>query len=983
MRRRGWGRAAWMWLPLLATCDRPPGSASSPEPVQATRSALTTSCVGLANGTPCDDLNACTRTDTCQAGTCTGSNAVQCAAQDTCHLAGTCIPKTGSCTNPPIITGACQLEVFDYDSAGRLSRDHGAKLTYDAYDRLRRVDPAPATPPPIANVPVTDMGCLYCGREFSVEGINNWGHVVGTAENTDGHPHIMAWTRPGPPVDVSNQYEEDGGDSHGYAINDSDTMTGSFTSQWGDVHAFRYRFGSGLSGFQDLGSGGDDGAIGYGINTLGQVAGIVLTGTTVTHGARWPADSSGEWWIYNTLGGTNTWAWGIDDAGTVVGSAQLAASPTTGFAQYGHAIIFDDLVGLRDLNNLVDAATGWTLVVAYKLNGDWVVGTGLISGLQHAYRLRLSNGAVDDLGGGWAGVSVGRALNSYGDAVGYGYLDAANTQQAAWVYSDQFGFKRLSTLVDPASGWDLRDASGINDAGDIVGTGMHDGVLSTYRLSLPLRVPAPTGPTVAVAHAYAYDGERVATTVNPGVAGAKVQFWFTPDYTEHDGQRDHYLRVGSRLVAKISYRPPGAPAMGLQQLRDQERSNRSAELVDQILVMLLAAGCVAISLGGLVGRKRRRRPAWVAATTGPACLFFLASCEMLGYERRSAQTLWQRVDSVFFHQGPAAGPVLTTSASGALLEERRYDPFGAPIDAAVSGVVGAVDFRREPQNALGKLTNAETGWSYHGARWMSPQTARWISPDPEVKGPQRSQVVHPWDLNPYHYASQAPTYAWDPDGATPKGMLEIYLPGRGDNIWVADPWRKDEGPRHPASEFTIESRSPSGVSTVERGQMRDFIRASGNPAVQSQLGKQGIGWARAAENLGWGRKGTIEKVKLAGARFNDLTQGKYYLVIGGIGPQGGGSNYPHKLHDDGRDMDVYVYDSETRKAVNHMSSDPKIVGALQSAVDAFRRSGGVNVQVIFFNNPAVSGVDELEHHDDHLHVRVHTESAKPSSSYPP
>jgi len=53
-----------------------------------------------ANGTTCSDGNSCTRKDTCQAGVCTGSDPVTCAAQDQCHVAGTCDPTSGACSNP-------------------------------------------------------------------------------------------------------------------------------------------------------------------------------------------------------------------------------------------------------------------------------------------------------------------------------------------------------------------------------------------------------------------------------------------------------------------------------------------------------------------------------------------------------------------------------------------------------------------------------------------------------------------------------------------------------------------------------------------------------------------------------------------------------------------------------------------------------------------------------------------------------------------
>ncbi len=52
------------------------------------------------NGTACNDANACTRTDTCQAGACTGANPVLCSASDACHLAGSCDPGTGLCDDP-------------------------------------------------------------------------------------------------------------------------------------------------------------------------------------------------------------------------------------------------------------------------------------------------------------------------------------------------------------------------------------------------------------------------------------------------------------------------------------------------------------------------------------------------------------------------------------------------------------------------------------------------------------------------------------------------------------------------------------------------------------------------------------------------------------------------------------------------------------------------------------------------------------------
>jgi hypothetical protein len=50
------------------------------------------------NGTACDDGNACTMPNSCQAGACGAP--VVCQAQDPDHAAGTCSPSTGACSNP-------------------------------------------------------------------------------------------------------------------------------------------------------------------------------------------------------------------------------------------------------------------------------------------------------------------------------------------------------------------------------------------------------------------------------------------------------------------------------------------------------------------------------------------------------------------------------------------------------------------------------------------------------------------------------------------------------------------------------------------------------------------------------------------------------------------------------------------------------------------------------------------------------------------
>src|SRR5712692_2447098 len=68
------------------TCDPTTGTCSNP---------------AKPDGTTCSDGNACTQRDTCESGQCVGTNPVTCTALDQCHVAGTCDPTTGMCSNPP------------------------------------------------------------------------------------------------------------------------------------------------------------------------------------------------------------------------------------------------------------------------------------------------------------------------------------------------------------------------------------------------------------------------------------------------------------------------------------------------------------------------------------------------------------------------------------------------------------------------------------------------------------------------------------------------------------------------------------------------------------------------------------------------------------------------------------------------------------------------------------------------------------------
>jgi len=94
-------------IPLDACCshDECGALATDCKSGRCDRDLHTCFSIPKADGTRCDDGNACTQTDTCQGGECVGSDEVQCQPLDDCHITGECDPVTGTCSNPDAENG--------------------------------------------------------------------------------------------------------------------------------------------------------------------------------------------------------------------------------------------------------------------------------------------------------------------------------------------------------------------------------------------------------------------------------------------------------------------------------------------------------------------------------------------------------------------------------------------------------------------------------------------------------------------------------------------------------------------------------------------------------------------------------------------------------------------------------------------------------------------------------------------------------------
>ncbi len=293
----------------------------------------------------------------------------------------------------------------------------------------------------------------------------------------------------------------------------------------------------------------------------------------------------------------------------------------------------------------------------------------------------------------------------------------------------------------------------------------HDGRQLTFNaLDQLVRVDGLEAGSGTVEHAYGYDGMRVYTKS----ASGDTRYWFSQGISEQDGVREHLVYYGERLIARVTMK------------RDTDaRPTIAGGIATTRIFFALSTASLALILLALIAGAPRRRIAHVVTAAAVTLTLFTAGCSTRFATTEAA--LWRTQEIRYYHATASAGPSLITREDATILEERRYEPFGTPIDAFRETAPGAteaaaVDFRLDPHNILNKKTDPDTAWSYHGARWLAPDTARWLCPDPPVKAPDPKFLADPWALHPYQYVKQNPILFWDPDGRDAE-HVEVYSNG--------------------------------------------------------------------------------------------------------------------------------------------------------------------------------------------------------------
>jgi len=226
---------------------------------------------------------------------------------------------------------------------------------------------------------ITNLGWLPGGNSSAAFQVNSTGESAGDSFLSSGAVNATSWSG----TKIKNLGSLPNAIfTAGLAINDGGQIVGESVFSYGppfQSHAFRWNG----SAMKDLGvlSGGVT-SIANAINTSGVVVG--QSDGTATGGS-WHAvlwNASNKIQDLGLLpGGTYSIAFGVNDSGVVVGYGNI-------FNNAAHAMVWTSDGGMKDLNYLIPANSGWVLINANAINNvGQITGYGTKGGRNHAFLL--------------------------------------------------------------------------------------------------------------------------------------------------------------------------------------------------------------------------------------------------------------------------------------------------------------------------------------------------------------------------------------------------------------------------------------------------------------------------------------------------------------------------------------------------------------------------------------------------------------------
>jgi uncharacterized membrane protein len=319
------------------------------------------------------------------------------------------------------------------------------------------------SPTSVSNYTVTDLGT------FQPSHINNQGEIVGSV-NSIGTITPALWQN-GSVVSVGPA------GAHPTALNNSGVVAGTIPGAGGSVQAAILSGGSATP----IATPGGSPAIPNAVNASGAVAGTfeaaATSGATQDHAFMTSGGAATE--LPPLSGYAAAQALAINDGGAVAGNV----SRGTGFdAVTQHRAVVWSGAAPGDLGTF-----GGQNSAVYGINNNgYVVGYADVAGISSdptllrraaewhgGLKTELVSLALDS-------PAVANAINNHNVVVGSSTSAFGAQTAAIWISGSVFD---LNKRIPTATGWVLQSAAGINDSGQIVGIGTHNGVAAGFLLT--------------------------------------------------------------------------------------------------------------------------------------------------------------------------------------------------------------------------------------------------------------------------------------------------------------------------------------------------------------------------------------------------------------------------------------------------------------------------------------------------------------------
>jgi probable HAF family extracellular repeat protein len=248
--------------------------------------------------------------------------------------------------------------------------------------------------------------------------------------------------------------------SFGSAINNHGQATGASTTSNNIYQAFLYTGGhlhpiQGLPGISFI--------FPTAINNRGVIVGYFYVGNP-SRAFIW---NGGQ--IRDLNAGDHSLASGINDKGEVVGTAnEDAPTPDFAFLWYrGRLLRLPSLHGEDTLGGAINAQ-------------GHISGSSRVGGFFHAFL--YANGKIEDLAPNGVGHMFGGGINANDQVVGSVLPNPNSGLTYAAIYTGGNAVD-LNSFLPQNSGWTLYGAVGINDSGQIVGDGVHNGIPAAFLMT--------------------------------------------------------------------------------------------------------------------------------------------------------------------------------------------------------------------------------------------------------------------------------------------------------------------------------------------------------------------------------------------------------------------------------------------------------------------------------------------------------------------